>query len=201
MNLNESEWPAAEQRAGHSALAQPQNQERHDWRNIKHSYRRNGSPQRTKQRFGRPNQKTHEPICITGANPGENNPHENRQGIQTKKTVQEITNDRDGRANPATRGRENDASDSVQNTFRDQQNEITKDNDKNYRDKGRHLWIQSESHQHCPDRDDHRIGDAANRARGPFEWVHIQIIEQTAQQNQPDPGDYNCGHAPSNEKN
>src|SRR5947207_5197571 len=37
----------------------------------------------------------------------------------------------------STCGREDDAADSVENTFRDQQDEIAKDNDKNYRDKGR----------------------------------------------------------------
>src|SRR5438552_3137390 len=125
--------PALQERTGHHKLQQIENDERHDWRNVEHSYRRDHAAQRREQRLSRTIQKSHPATGIAGRQIREEDAQEDHQSVETEKPKQDITSYCGGRSSPGTRQHIDKAGDGVKDVLSQHEREITKDQYQNHR--------------------------------------------------------------------
>src|SRR5438552_9960620 len=129
--------PAFQERTGHHKLQQVKNNERDDWRNVEHSYRRDQAAQRREQRLSRTIQKSHPAIGIAGRQIRKEDAQEDHQSVESEKPKQDITSYGGRRSCPGTRQHIDNAGYCIKNVLSQHDRENSKDYYQNYRNERR----------------------------------------------------------------
>src|SRR5229473_2624168 len=137
--------PTLQERTRHHKLQQVKDNERDDWRDVEHSYRRDHAAQWREQRLGRTKQKTHPAIGIAGHQIRKEDAQEDHQSVEPEKPKEDITDYGGRRSRPWTRQRIENTGRRVKDVLSQHERKITKDHYQNYCDERRDAGLDPES--------------------------------------------------------